>query len=89
MKQIVWYLVFTEALTMAFPHLCLRMEDEIKQGDIAIRLVRPLSYIGYHYMAFWAKPRCALSFIWRPAARSPGVSSARRRSAPDGRGFSL
>jgi ABC-2 type transport system permease protein len=68
LKQIVWYLVFTEALTMAFPHLCLRVEDEIKQGDIAIRLVRPLSYIGYHYMAFLGE--AALRFVVHLAAGS-------------------
>lgn len=52
MKEIVWYLVFTEALTMAAPPLTARVEEEVKNGDIAIRLVRPMSYLGYHYASY-------------------------------------
>jgi ABC-2 type transport system permease protein len=52
MKQIVWYLVFTEALTMAGPPLCAKIEDEVKNGDIAVRLTRPFSYLGYHYASY-------------------------------------
>ncbi|NBD22761.1 ABC transporter permease [Paenibacillus glycinis] len=52
LKQIIWYLVFTEAITMGVPALCGLIENEVKNGDIAIRLIRPLSYIGYHYAAY-------------------------------------
>jgi viologen exporter family transport system permease protein len=52
LKQIVWYLVFTEALTMAGPPLCARIEEEVKNGDIAVKLTRPLSYVGYHYSSY-------------------------------------
>ncbi|MFC5402503.1 ABC transporter permease [Cohnella soli] len=55
LKEIVWYLVFTEAFTMAVPPLCARVEDEVKNGDIAIRLIRPFSYLGYHYSSFLAE----------------------------------
>ncbi|WP_225442758.1 ABC transporter permease [Paenibacillus lycopersici] len=52
LKQIVWYLVFTEAITMGVPALCGVIENDVKSGDIAIKLIRPLSYIGYHYAAY-------------------------------------
>ncbi|TVX91528.1 ABC transporter permease [Cohnella terricola] len=52
LKQIVWYLVFTEALTLAAPPLCARIEEEVKNGDVAIRLIRPQSYVGYHFSVF-------------------------------------
>ncbi|BBH21184.1 hypothetical protein Back11_25290 [Paenibacillus baekrokdamisoli] len=55
LKQIVWYLVFTEALTMAAPHICIRIEEEVKNGDIAVRLIRPLSYVGYHYVSYMSE----------------------------------
>ncbi|MCQ6558233.1 ABC transporter permease [Paenibacillus mendelii] len=55
LKQIIWYLVFTEALTMASPQLSLRIEEEVKNGDIAIRLIRPLSYLSYHYSSYMAE----------------------------------
>jgi len=52
LKEIVWYLVFTEALTLAAPPLCARIEEEVKNGDVALRLIRPQSYTGYHCSAF-------------------------------------
>lgn len=52
LRQIVWYLVFTEAITMAGPPVGIRIEEEVKSGDIAVRLTRPLSYVGYHYGSY-------------------------------------
>ncbi|QYR20058.1 ABC-2 family transporter protein [Paenibacillus sp. sptzw28] len=68
LKQIVWYLVFTEALTMAGPALCVRIEEEVKNGDIAIRLIRPLSYVGFHYVSYMAE--AAFRFVIHLAAGS-------------------
>lgn len=61
MKEIVWYLVFTEALTMGAPPLTARVEEEVKNGDIAVRLIRPMSYLGYHYSTFLSE--VAIRFI--------------------------
>ncbi|MCC3372889.1 ABC-2 family transporter protein [Cohnella sp. REN36] len=55
LKQIVWYLVFTEALTLAVPPLAARIEEEVKNGEIAVRLTRPMSYVGYHYASYMAE----------------------------------
>ncbi|MBW5444774.1 ABC transporter permease [Cohnella sp. CFH 77786] len=55
LKQIVWYLAFTEALTMAGPPLGPRIEEEVKSGDIAVKLTKPLSYVGYHYSSYMAE----------------------------------
>lgn len=55
LKQIIWYLVFTEAITIGVPPLCGLIEDEVKNGDIALRLIRPLSYVGYHYAAYMSE----------------------------------
>lgn len=52
LRQVVWYLVFTEAITMAGPPVGVRIEEEVKNGDIAVRLTRPLSYVGYHYGSY-------------------------------------
>ncbi|UUZ89716.1 ABC-2 family transporter protein [Paenibacillus sp. P25] len=51
-RQMIWYILLAEALTMAFPSLSLRIEEEVKSGDVGYKLTRPLSYIGYHYMAY-------------------------------------
>lgn len=55
LKQIIWYLVFTEALTLAAPPLCSRIEEEVKNGDVAIRLIRPQSYVAYHFSVYFSE----------------------------------
>ncbi|GGG10008.1 ABC transporter permease [Paenibacillus abyssi] len=52
LQQIIWYLVFAEAITMAKPPIGAKIEEEVKSGDIAVRLIRPLSYVGFHYMSY-------------------------------------
>ncbi len=51
-EQIIWYLIFAESIAMACPSLCTRIEEEVKSGDVAYRLTRPVSYIGYHYCSY-------------------------------------
>lgn len=55
LETLIWYLVFTEAIVMAFPRLLDKVEQEVKNGDIAYFLNRPLSYVGYHYSTFMAE----------------------------------
>ncbi|AFC32893.1 hypothetical protein PM3016_6259 [Paenibacillus mucilaginosus 3016] len=52
LEGILWYILFAESLAMAFPSLTTRVEEEVKSGDVAYRLTRPLSYIGYHYASY-------------------------------------
>ncbi|SDE29343.1 ABC-2 type transport system permease protein [Paenibacillus sp. UNCCL117] len=51
-KQLVWYLILTESMTMACPSLCTRIEEEVKSGDVGYKLTKPISYIGLHYMGY-------------------------------------
>jgi ABC-2 type transport system permease protein len=51
-EQIIWYILFAEALTTAFPSLSTKIEDEVKNGDVGYKLTRPLSYIGFHYVGY-------------------------------------
>lgn len=50
--QIIWYLIFAEAIILAFPRLTLKVEDEVKKGDIAYQLTRPMSYLLFHYVNY-------------------------------------
>jgi len=68
LNQIIWYLVFAEAVTMACPQLCVRIEEEVKQGEVAVRLIRPIAYNGFHYMTYLAE--AGLRFIVQLAAGS-------------------
>lgn len=51
-EQIIWYILFAEALATAFPSLSTKIEDEVKNGDVGYKLTRPFSYIGYHYVGY-------------------------------------
>ncbi|NOU96263.1 ABC transporter permease [Paenibacillus sp. LMG 31456] len=51
-EQIIWYILFAEALTTSFPSLATKIEEEVKNGDVGYKLTRPLSYIGYHYVGY-------------------------------------
>lgn len=52
LEMLMWYLVMTESIIMAMPRVIDKVEQEVKNGDIAYFLNRPLSYIGYHYCGF-------------------------------------
>jgi ABC-type uncharacterized transport system, permease component len=68
LNQIIWYLVFAEAVTMACPQLCIRIEEEVKQGEVAVRLIRPIAYNGFHYMTYLAE--AGVRFVVQLAAGS-------------------
>ncbi|MEK3720762.1 ABC transporter permease [Paenibacillus sp. FSL H8-0034] len=50
--QMIWYILFAEALTTAFPSLATRVEEEVKNGDVGYKLTRPLNYIAFHYVGY-------------------------------------
>lgn len=49
---VIWYLVMTESIILGTPRLVAVISQEIKEGDIAYRLTKPLSYLGYHYCTY-------------------------------------
>ena len=44
--EFVWYLAVTELVALGVPMLYLWIEEEVRRGDIAYRLGRPVSYLG-------------------------------------------
>jgi ABC-2 type transport system permease protein len=54
-RQMIWYLILTESMTLACPSVCTKVEEEVKSGDVAYRLTRPVSYIGFHYISFMSE----------------------------------
>jgi len=54
-QQMIWYLVMTEAIVLARPHVDNLIDQEVKNGDIAYRLNKPYSYLLYHYAAYMAE----------------------------------
>ena len=45
-RELIWYLAVTEWCVLSVPHVFLAIEAEVRSGDIACRLVRPVSYLG-------------------------------------------
>ena len=45
-KELVWYLALTEWVVLSLPLVHLAIEAEVRSGDIAYRLPRPISYLG-------------------------------------------
>ncbi|MEX2206276.1 MAG: ABC-2 family transporter protein [Myxococcota bacterium] len=44
--ELIWYLAVTEWCLLSVPHVYLAIEADVRSGDIACRLVRPVSYVG-------------------------------------------
>ncbi len=44
--DLVWYLGVTEWCVLSLPPVFLAIEADVRSGDIACRLVRPISYVG-------------------------------------------
>lgn len=60
-KQIMWYLVITEAMIIACPSLCSHVEEEVKSGDIVFKFVRPVSFVVFHYVEYMSE--AAIRFL--------------------------
>lgn len=41
-----WYLALTEWAVLSLPNLYLSIEEDVRSGDIAYRVARPMSYVG-------------------------------------------
>lgn len=54
-QSVVWYLAVTESIILGTPRLVASISQEVIQGDIAYRLTKPLSYLGFHYFTYLAQ----------------------------------
>lgn len=60
-RQIMWYLIVTEAMTLACPSLCTRIEEEVKSGDVSLKLIRPVHFVLFHYVEYMSE--AAVRFV--------------------------
>jgi ABC-2 type transport system permease protein len=44
--DMVWYLATTEWIVLSAPLLFLQIQEDVRRGDIAYQLLRPVSYLG-------------------------------------------
>lgn len=52
LQQTIWYLVLTETIVMSSPRITVRIDAEVKGGDLAYSLNRPYHYVGFQYALF-------------------------------------
>lgn len=47
LKEMLWYLMVTEAITLSQPRLSRQIDEDVRSGGLAIKLVRPVFYPFY------------------------------------------
>lgn len=52
LPEIVWYLVATEAIITSLPRIHDVLQNEVKDGDLAVRLNKPYNYLLFHYSSY-------------------------------------
>ncbi len=53
MREMVWYLAITEWIVLAQPPIHLKIAEDVRRGDIAYQLPRPISYLGSCFAQAW------------------------------------
>ena len=52
LKQMIWYLIFTELVTLSRTDMHLQINDDVKNGNIAYLLNKPYNYVLYCFSYF-------------------------------------
>jgi ABC-2 type transport system permease protein len=47
LTQMLWYLTITEAITMSAPRLAQQIDEDVRSGTLAVRLLKPMDYPIY------------------------------------------
>lgn len=60
LPRMVWYLVLTETIIMSCPRTFIRIDQEVKSGDLAYTLNRPYNYALFQYATYMGNGLLAL-----------------------------
>ncbi|HLN63752.1 MAG TPA: ABC-2 family transporter protein [Symbiobacteriaceae bacterium] len=52
LADMIWYLVLTESIIFSLPRIHSVIEQEVREGDLALRLNKPYNYLLFHYSQF-------------------------------------
>lgn len=88
--QMLWYLAFTEWIIMSAPLVHLEIERDVRSGDIAYHLSRPVSYLsmriaegfGTFLFRLFVMGVVGFAFTWLYTGRLPEHPAAFLYSAP-------
>ena len=62
-QDVVWYLVMTEWIVLGVPLAHLPIEEEVRRGDVAYALLRPVSYLASTYALTLGRLSLRLPFL--------------------------
>jgi ABC-2 type transport system permease protein len=55
LNDMIWYLVITETVVLSAPRVSLKVDEEVKSGDLAYVLAKPYDYVLYHCAGYWGE----------------------------------
>ncbi|MDP7420921.1 MAG: ABC-2 family transporter protein, partial [bacterium] len=55
LADMIWYMVITEAVVLSLPPANQELDEQVKSGQIACYLVRPMNLILYHFSYYLSK----------------------------------
>jgi ABC-2 type transport system permease protein len=55
LRDLVWYLVITETVVLSTPRIVQTIDAEVRGGDVAYALARPMSYPLFHLAGYWGE----------------------------------
>ncbi|HTO72059.1 MAG TPA: ABC-2 family transporter protein [Myxococcota bacterium] len=62
-RDLIWYLALTEWPVLSVPQAFLAIEADVRSGDVAVRLVRPVAYVGAHLAEAAGETATRLVFV--------------------------
>lgn len=63
LPMMIWYYVGAEVIIMSMLPIHRTFESEIRDGDVAIRLNKPVNYLGFHLSAFLGEAAVRALFL--------------------------
>ena len=55
LSQMLWYLAITESILLSRPRDALRIDEEVRTGELAYQLARPYNYLVYRFAQMWGE----------------------------------
>ena len=55
LRDMIWYLVVTETVVLSAPRVSLKIDEEVKSGELAYVLSKPYNYLLYHLAGYWGE----------------------------------
>ena len=61
----LWYLAFTESIILSRPRDAVRLDEEVRTGQLAYQLSRPYNFLLYRFAQVWGErlPRFAVTLL--------------------------